>query len=148
MEQYNSSFWYPMSYEGLEASPNIFYTGSTINQQVIPAVEWCIKEGFRSYYLLGSDSIYPITTNKLVRSLLLNHKLEMCRENLSAARARRFSIDDSRYSKRTTRHCHQYAQRRQQSVFFQATVRSRDHRGATPNPVELHCRTEIPNDGR
>jgi urea transport system substrate-binding protein len=39
VEQYDSSFWYPMSYEGLEGSPNIFYTGSTINQQVMPAID-------------------------------------------------------------------------------------------------------------
>jgi urea ABC transporter urea binding protein len=74
VEQYNALFWYPMQYEGLEQSDNIFYTGSCLNQQIIPAIEWCWKQGYRNYFLVGSDYIFPITANKLIHSILKQKK--------------------------------------------------------------------------
>lgn len=69
-EQYNALLWYPVQYEGLERSPNIFYTGSCPNQQVEPAVNWLLQNKGKRFYLLGSDYVFPRTVNKLIRSQL------------------------------------------------------------------------------
>lgn len=42
-EEHNGLLWYPVQYEGMEASPNIFYTGAAPNQQIVPAVEWLLQ---------------------------------------------------------------------------------------------------------
>jgi len=70
VEEHNALFWYPMQYEGLEESPNIFYTGSCLNQQIQPALDWCWSCGWRNCFLLGSDYIFPITANMLMKSIL------------------------------------------------------------------------------
>lgn len=68
VEQHNLLLWYPLQYEGLEQSPNIFYTGLCPNQQLEPAVKWLIQKGFRRFYLLGSDYSFPRTAHKLVKT--------------------------------------------------------------------------------
>jgi|GEM_PF-154888 len=68
VEQHNRLLWYPLQYEGLEQSPNIFYTGSCLNQQVEPAVKWLLENQYRRFYLLGSDYIFPWTANKLIKT--------------------------------------------------------------------------------
>lgn len=80
VEKHNILFWYPLPYEGMEESPNIFYTGSTLNQQIIPAMDWCWAKGWRRYYLLGSDYIYPITVNKLVNAIVTKRKASVVGE--------------------------------------------------------------------
>ncbi|NQT59618.1 MAG: transporter substrate-binding protein [Bacteroidetes bacterium] len=80
VEKHNALFWYPIQYEGLEQSENIFYTGSCLNQQIIPAIQWCLEQGWKTFYLLGSDYIYPITANKLIISLLSNKSAEIVGE--------------------------------------------------------------------
>jgi urea transport system substrate-binding protein len=72
----NGLLWYPVQYEGLEASPNIFYTGATTNQQIIPAVEYLMKQGKKSFYLLGSDYVFPRTSNTIIRAQLKAAGLE------------------------------------------------------------------------
>jgi urea transport system substrate-binding protein len=67
-ESKNGLLWYPVQYEGLEASPNIFYTGATTNQQIIPAVEYLLKEGKQKFYLLGSDYVFPRTSNTIIKA--------------------------------------------------------------------------------
>ena len=47
VEKYNSLFWYPLTYEGLEESKNIIYTGSSIYQQIIPTIDWCSEKGWQ-----------------------------------------------------------------------------------------------------
>ena len=42
-EANNGLLFYPVQYEGLESSPNIFYTGATTNQQIVPAVEYLLE---------------------------------------------------------------------------------------------------------
>jgi len=42
-EENNGLLWYPVQYEGMESSPNIFYTGAAPNQQIVPAVEWLLE---------------------------------------------------------------------------------------------------------
>ena len=70
-EANNGLLFYPVQYEGLETSPNIFYTGATTNQQIVPAVEYLLGEGKTKFYLLGSDYVFPRTSN-----LIINKQLE------------------------------------------------------------------------
>ncbi len=72
-EQTNSLLFYPVQYEGEELSKNVFYTGAAPNQQAIPAVEYLMsKDGgsAKRWVLLGTDYVYPRTTNKILRSFL------------------------------------------------------------------------------
>ncbi|MGX1100910.1 urea ABC transporter substrate-binding protein [Amorphus sp. MBR-141] len=67
-EQYNGMLYYPTFYEGLEESPNVIYTGQEATQQIIAGIDWVVKErGAESFYLLGSDYIWPRTSNKIAR---------------------------------------------------------------------------------
>ena len=72
-EELNSLLFYPVQYEGEELSQNVFYTGAAPNQQAIPAVEYLMSKdggGARRFVLLGTDYVYPRTTNKILRSFL------------------------------------------------------------------------------
>ena len=72
-EEKNSLLFYPVQYEGEELSKNVFYTGAAPNQQAIPAVEYLMsKDGGQAkrFVLLGTDYVYPRTTNKILRAFL------------------------------------------------------------------------------
>ena len=72
-EELNGLLFYPVQYEGEESSRNVFYTGAAPNQQAIPAVEYLMSEdggGAERFVLLGTDYVYPRTTNKILRSFL------------------------------------------------------------------------------
>ncbi|MHB8455710.1 MAG: urea ABC transporter substrate-binding protein [Acidiferrobacterales bacterium] len=72
-EQLNGLLYYPVQYEGEEQSPNVFYTGAAPNQQAIPAVEYLMSPdggGYKRFYLLGTDYVYPRTTNQILRGFL------------------------------------------------------------------------------
>lgn len=69
-EQLNSLLFYPVQYEGEELSKNIFYTAEAVNQQAVPAVNYMISDGKKKFYLLGSDYVYPRTTNKILKQYL------------------------------------------------------------------------------
>lgn len=72
-EELNSLLFYPVQYEGEELSQNVFYTGAAPNQQAIPAVEYLMSSeggGAKRWYLLGTDYVYPRTTNKILRAFL------------------------------------------------------------------------------
>src|SRR5437588_1447764 len=72
-EELNSLLFYPVQYEGEEISRNVFYTGAAPNQQAIPAVEYLMsKDGgaAKRWLLLGTDYVYPRTTNKILRAFL------------------------------------------------------------------------------
>jgi len=72
-EELNGLLFYPVQYEGEEMSPNVFYTGAAPNQQAIPAVEYLMSEdggGAKRFFLLGTDYVYPRTTNKILRAFL------------------------------------------------------------------------------
>src|SRR6266699_2439378 len=72
-EELNSILFYPVQYEGEESSRNIFYTGAAPNQQAIPAVRYLMsKEGgdVRRWVLLGTDYVYPRTTNRILQAFL------------------------------------------------------------------------------
>ncbi|NOL50515.1 urea ABC transporter substrate-binding protein [Pelistega europaea] len=71
-EELNGLLFYPVQWEGQESSKNIFYTGATPNQQAIPAVDYLLKQGIQRFALLGTDYVYPRTTNKLLEAYLLS----------------------------------------------------------------------------
>ncbi len=71
-ESLKGLLWYPVQYEGLESSPNIFYTGATTNQQIIPAVDFLLEKKLTKFYLLGSDYVFPRTANKIIKEQLKN----------------------------------------------------------------------------
>ena len=73
VEELNGLLFYPVQYEGEELSKNVFYTGAAPNQQAIPAVEYLMSKdggGARRFVLLGTDYVYPRTTNKILRAFL------------------------------------------------------------------------------
>ncbi|HZG37804.1 MAG TPA: transporter substrate-binding protein [Nodosilinea sp.] len=70
LEAHNALLWYPVHYEGLEQSPWVFYTGSCLNQQVEPALDWLLAQGKRRLFLLGSDHLFPRVTHKVVQGQL------------------------------------------------------------------------------
>lgn len=73
-EQYNGMLFYPTFYEGLEQSPNVIYTGQEATQQIIAGLDWVTREkGAKSFYLLGSDYIWPRTSNKIARKHIEDH---------------------------------------------------------------------------
>ncbi|HZO85583.1 MAG TPA: urea ABC transporter substrate-binding protein [Verrucomicrobiae bacterium] len=69
-EQLNGMLFYPVQYEGEELSKNIFYTAEAVNQQAVPAVDYMLADGKKKFYLLGSDYVYPRTTNKILKEYL------------------------------------------------------------------------------
>lgn len=72
-EELNGLLLYPVQYEGEELSKNVFYTGAAPNQQAIPAVEYLMSKaggGAKRFFLLGTDYVYPRTTNKILRAFL------------------------------------------------------------------------------
>ncbi|AKZ26044.1 urea ABC transporter substrate-binding protein [Ralstonia pseudosolanacearum] len=72
-EELNGLLFYPVQYEGEEMSKNVFYTGAAPNQQAIPAVEYLMSKeggGAKRFFLLGTDYVYPRTTNKILRAFL------------------------------------------------------------------------------
>ncbi len=78
-EELNGLLFYPVQYEGEELSKNVFYTGAAPNQQAIPAVEYLLSKeggGAKRIVLLGTDYVYPRTTNKILRSFLHTKGIE------------------------------------------------------------------------
>ena len=71
-EEKKGLLFYPVQYEGEEMSPNIFYTAEAVNQQATPAVDYMIAQGKKKFYLLGSDYVYPQTTNLILLEYLLS----------------------------------------------------------------------------
>src|SRR6267143_2293493 len=72
-EKDNGLLFYPVQYEGEELSKNVFYTGAAPNQQAIPAIEYLMSKeggGAKRFVLLGTDYVYPRTTNKILRAFL------------------------------------------------------------------------------
>jgi urea transport system substrate-binding protein len=75
LEKYNGLLFYPLQYEGNECSRNIIYTGSSPNQQIVPAINWLMGAagGSKSrFFLLGSDYVYPRTANFIVNKYVNN----------------------------------------------------------------------------
>ena len=71
LEELNGLMFYPVQYEGEESSKTVFYTGAAPNQQAIPATDYFLEElGVEKFALLGTDYVYPRTTNNILESYL------------------------------------------------------------------------------
>lgn len=80
-EQHNGMLYYPTFYEGLEESPNVIYTGQEATQQILAGLDWVTEtKGAKSFYLLGSDYIWPRTSNKIARKHIEKLGLEVVGE--------------------------------------------------------------------
>ena len=90
-ESLNGLLFYPVQYEGLEQSPNIFYTGAEPTQQIVPGVEYLLNEGKKKIYLLGSDYVFPRTANKIIKAQLAAQGGELAGEEYTPLGATEFS---------------------------------------------------------
>ena len=73
IEELNGLLFYPVQYEGEESSKNVFYTGAAPNQQAIPATDYYLNElGIQKFALLGTDYVYPRTTNNILEAYLIS----------------------------------------------------------------------------
>lgn len=70
VEMHNHLLFYPVQYEGLEQSPNIIYTGSAPNQQIVPGAYWAMQHLGKRVYLIGSDYVFPRLTNRIIADLV------------------------------------------------------------------------------
>jgi urea transport system substrate-binding protein len=80
-EDNNALLFYGTYYEGMEDSQNIFYTGAAPNQQTIPALEYLKEQGVKSLYLVGSDYVYPRTSNSIVKAFAAENGIEILGED-------------------------------------------------------------------
>jgi urea transport system substrate-binding protein len=81
-ESNDALLFYPVQYEGLEASENIFYTGATTNQQIIPALDYLKDElGVTSLHLVGSDYVFPRTANAIIKAYAEENGIEIVGED-------------------------------------------------------------------
>lgn len=79
-ESNDALLFYPVQYEGLEASPNIFYTGATTNQQIIPALDYLKEQGTETLFLVGSDYVFPRTANRIINAYAEANGIEIVGE--------------------------------------------------------------------
>ena len=80
-ENHNHLLFYPVQYEGLEQSPNIVYTGAAANQQIIPAIKWCVTVlKAKKFFLVGSDHVFPRAANAIIRDQATNLGAEIVGE--------------------------------------------------------------------
>jgi len=70
LSKYDGLLFYPSQYEGQEQSSHVVYTGATPAQQALPAVDHLLSMGRRRFFLIGTDYIYPRTTNAIIRNYL------------------------------------------------------------------------------
>src|SRR5580704_2272006 len=85
VERDNALLFYPSQYEGEEASRNIFYTGATPPQQAIPAVNFLRDQGITRFFLVGTDYIYPRTTNAILKGYLASQQVADIAERYTPA---------------------------------------------------------------
>lgn len=90
-ENLNSLLYYPVQYEGLEDSKNIFYTGATTNQQIIPGLEYLKQKGITSVYLVGSDYVFPQTANREIKAWAAANGMEVKGEDYAPLGSTDFS---------------------------------------------------------
>jgi urea transport system substrate-binding protein len=91
VEKNRSLLFYPVQFEGLELSPNIIYTGAAANQQIVPAVRWCVDHLGRRAFLLGSDYVYPRAANAIARDYIVLSGAEVVAEQYVPLGARDFN---------------------------------------------------------
>lgn len=79
-EEYGNLLWYPVQYEGMESSSNIVYTGAAPNQQIVPAIEYLVNQGYTKFFLMGSDYVFPRTANEIINAQLADAGAEVVGE--------------------------------------------------------------------
>ncbi|GAA4989962.1 urea ABC transporter substrate-binding protein [Kineococcus glutinatus] len=90
-EDNDALLYYGQQYEGLEDSENIFYSGATTNQQIIPALDYLKEQGVRSLYLVGSDYVFPRTSNAIVKAYAEANGMEVLGEDYTPLGSTDFS---------------------------------------------------------
>lgn len=90
-ESNDALLYYPVQYEGLESSKNIFYTGATTNQQIVPALDYLKEKGVRSLYLVGSDYVFPQTANRIIKAYAAANGIEIKGEDYTPLGSTDFS---------------------------------------------------------
>ncbi|WP_163167623.1 urea ABC transporter substrate-binding protein [Arthrobacter sp. Alg241-R88] len=90
-EANDALLFYPVQYEGLESSKNIFYTGATTNQQIIPALDYLAEQGTKSLFLVGSDYVFPRTANKIIQAYAAAKGIEILGEEYTPLGSTEFS---------------------------------------------------------
>jgi urea transport system substrate-binding protein len=143
-EQLNGLLFYPVQYEGEELSKNIFYTAEAVNQQAIPAVDYMLADGKKKFYLLGSDYVYPRTTNKILKQYLRSKGIP---ESDIVEIYTPFGHTDyqtivaaSKVRRRRQGHGHQHPQRRHQRPVLQGVRQRRPDLRELPRRLVLHLR--------
>jgi urea transport system substrate-binding protein len=79
-ERFHGLLWYPVQFEGNECSPDIMYSGAQPNQQILPALDWAKQKGYKKYFLLGSDYVFPRTANLILKKHILHDGMEVVDE--------------------------------------------------------------------
>lgn len=90
-EDNNALLYYPVQYEGLESSENIFYSGATTNQQIVPALDYLKEQGVRSLFLVGSDYVFPRTANQVIKAYAAANGIEITGEEYTPLGSTEFS---------------------------------------------------------
>lgn len=76
----NALLFYPLQYEGMESSSNIFYSGAAPNQQIVPALDYLKEQGHKTLFLVGSDYVFPQTANRVVNAYAEGNGMEVVGE--------------------------------------------------------------------
>jgi urea transport system substrate-binding protein len=79
-ERFHGLLWYPVQFEGNECSPDIMYSGAQPDQQILPALDWAKEKGYKRYFLLGSDYVFPRTANLILKKHIKHDGLEVVDE--------------------------------------------------------------------
>lgn len=80
LEEFNGILFYPAQYEGFESSPNVFYLGADPSQQVIPAVDYLVSEGYTNTLLIGSADLFPRIANEIIKAQMAMKGYEIAGE--------------------------------------------------------------------
>jgi urea transport system substrate-binding protein len=81
-EENNGLLFYPVQYEGNESSKNVVYSGAAPNQQILPAMDWLVNvKKYKTFYLLGTDYIFPRTANLIIVKYLESKGLKVLKED-------------------------------------------------------------------
>ncbi|HWJ73720.1 MAG TPA: transporter substrate-binding domain-containing protein [Kaistia sp.] len=70
IERRGGLLWYSVVYEGFEYSPNIIYTGPTINQTHLPLANYLFRHVGKRFFLIGSDYLFPRESNRVIRDIV------------------------------------------------------------------------------
>jgi urea transport system substrate-binding protein len=90
-EKSKNLLWYPVQFEGNECSPNIMYSGAQPNQQMLPAFDWAKEKGYKKFFLVGSDYVFPRTANLIATKHIQGAGLKVVGEEYQALGGTDFS---------------------------------------------------------